>query len=90
MRRPRTGGRAEHARAMGRQKARLAGGKLSPDGKPAKNARRAERHMERGRDRKKQRAERVDRARRGRRPLTCGWSGAATIALVACAAWLCS
>jgi len=71
--------------------ARLTGGKLTPDGKPAKNARRAERHMERGRDRKKQRAERVDRARRWRSTPTCGWAEALTIALlVACAAWCCS
>ena len=35
------------------------------------------------------RAKGVARARRRRRP-SCGWTGAATIALVACAAWLCS
>ena len=37
------------------------------------------------------RAKGIARARRGRRTPTCGWSDAATIALlVACAAWLCS
>ena len=37
------------------------------------------------------RAKGVARARRGRRTPTCGWTDAATVALlVACAAWLCS